>query len=154
MAPFSPRVFLVSLTPSEVRWQCSDMSLFRTPQVVLFTRDIDRASAFYHALGFEEVFRTPLTGTPIHVDFALDCYRIGLATEASTRDDHELDPVAVARAARGRVLLDGRNCMPGDDWREAGWTYRALGRGAPERPAGRGDRSVGRVADRPGLVTA
>ena len=103
MAPFSPRVFLVSLTPSEVRWQCSDMSLFRTPQVVLFTRDIDRASAFYHALGFEEVFRTPLAGTPIHVDFALDGYRIGLATEASTRDDHGLTPVAVGQ--RAAVIL-------------------------------------------------
>lgn len=42
----------------------------------------------------------------------------------------ELDPAAVSGVARGRVLLDGRNCMPGDRWREAGWTYRALGRGA------------------------
>ncbi|MGW8593463.1 UDP-glucose dehydrogenase family protein [Dietzia sp. NPDC055877] len=41
----------------------------------------------------------------------------------------ELDPAEVARVARGRVLLDGRNCMPGERWREAGWTYRALGRG-------------------------
>ena len=79
------------------------MSLFRTPQVVLFTRDIDRASAFYQALGFEEVFRTPLTGTPIHVDFALEGYRIGLATEASTRDDHGLAPVAEGQ--RAAVIL-------------------------------------------------
>jgi catechol 2,3-dioxygenase-like lactoylglutathione lyase family enzyme len=91
------------LTPSEAHWQCSDMSLFRTPQIVLFTQDIDRASAFYQALGFEEVFRTPLTGTPIHVDFALDGYRIGLATEASTRDDHGLDPVAAGQ--RAAVIL-------------------------------------------------
>ncbi|MFN3602490.1 MAG: UDP binding domain-containing protein, partial [Dietzia sp.] len=41
----------------------------------------------------------------------------------------ELDPVAVTRVARGRILLDGRNCMPADSWRAAGWTYRALGRG-------------------------
>ena len=41
----------------------------------------------------------------------------------------ELDPAEVARVARGRVLLDGRNCMPGERWREAGWTDRALGRG-------------------------
>lgn len=41
----------------------------------------------------------------------------------------ELDPAAVTRVARGRILLDGRNCMPADRWREVGWTYRALGRG-------------------------
>jgi catechol 2,3-dioxygenase-like lactoylglutathione lyase family enzyme len=65
------------------------MTVFRTPQVVLFTRDIDRAAEFYRGLGFDEVFRTPWTGTPIHVDLVLDEYRIGLATETSTRDDHE-----------------------------------------------------------------
>ncbi|MFL0578957.1 UDP-glucose dehydrogenase family protein [Dietzia sp. 179-F 9C3 NHS] len=47
----------------------------------------------------------------------------------------ELDPAAVAAVARGRVLLDGRNCMPGERWTAAGWTYRALGRGVPEVPA-------------------
>lgn len=49
----------------------------------------------------------------------------------------ELDPVAVRAVARGRILLDGRNCMPGDQWREAGWTYRALGRGIPVQPGTR-----------------
>ncbi|MFE1083251.1 MULTISPECIES: VOC family protein [Brevibacterium] len=70
------------------------MTLFRTPQIVLFTRDIDRATNFYRRLGFEEAFRTPRVGTPIHVDLTLDGYRIGLATETSTRNDHCLDPVA------------------------------------------------------------
>ncbi len=42
----------------------------------------------------------------------------------------ELDPLAVTEVARGRVLLDGRNCMPAERWRAAGWKYRALGRGA------------------------
>ncbi|MBB1034408.1 UDP-glucose/GDP-mannose dehydrogenase family protein [Dietzia sp. CQ4] len=41
----------------------------------------------------------------------------------------ELDPAAVTAVARGRIMLDGRNCMPADAWRAAGWTYRALGRG-------------------------
>ncbi|WP_334123134.1 hypothetical protein [Glutamicibacter sp.] len=35
------------------------MGHFRTPQVVLFTRDIDRTVSFYGALGFDEAFRTP-----------------------------------------------------------------------------------------------
>lgn len=79
------------------------MGHFRTPQVVLFTRDIDRATAFYGALGFREVFRTPEAGTPIHVDLALDGYRLGLATESSTRKDHGLSPVADGQ--RAAVIL-------------------------------------------------
>ncbi|MFJ5872507.1 UDP-glucose dehydrogenase family protein [Dietzia maris] len=39
-----------------------------------------------------------------------------------------IDPAAVTAVARGRTLLDGRNCMPAQQWREAGWNYRALGR--------------------------
>ncbi|WP_313812740.1 VOC family protein [Glutamicibacter sp.] len=79
------------------------MAKFRTPQIVLFTRDIDRAAAFYVSLGFSEVFRTPKSGTPIHIDLVLDGYRIGLATEVSTRDDHGLAPVAVGQ--RAAVIL-------------------------------------------------
>ena len=79
------------------------MDLFRTPQIVLFTRDIERAAEFYHALGFEEAFRTPRTGTPIHIDLVLDGYRIGLATETSTREDHGLHPVGEGQ--RAAVIL-------------------------------------------------
>ncbi|SDS21805.1 VOC family protein [Microlunatus soli] len=79
------------------------MVRYRTPQIVLFTRDIDRSTAFYRAIGFDEVFRTPTEGTPIHVDLALDGYRLGLASEASTRDDHGLDPVA--NGQRAAVIL-------------------------------------------------
>lgn len=79
------------------------MDLFRSPQIVLFTRDINRAVAFYSALGFEEAFRTPRSGTPIHVDLVLDGYRLGLATETSTREDHGLDPVADGQ--RAAVIL-------------------------------------------------
>lgn len=79
------------------------MTGFRDPQVVLFTRDIERAAAFYRGAGFTEKFRTPATGTPIHVDLMLDGYRLGLATESSTRDDHGLDPVA--HGQRAAVIL-------------------------------------------------
>ncbi|WP_159449291.1 glyoxalase/bleomycin resistance/extradiol dioxygenase family protein [Demequina sp. NBRC 110051] len=79
------------------------MDLFRAPQIVLFTRDINRAVTFYVALGFEEAFRTPTTGTPIHVDLVLDGYRIGLATETSTREDHGLNPIADGQ--RAAVIL-------------------------------------------------
>lgn len=75
------------------------MATFREPQVVLFSPDVTRAAAFYASLGFEEVFRTPTTGEPIHVDLALDAYRIGIASVASTREDHGLDPVASGQRA-------------------------------------------------------
>lgn len=40
----------------------------------------------------------------------------------------ELDPAEVAGWARGRVVVDGRNCLDASDWRSAGWTYAGLGR--------------------------
>lgn len=40
----------------------------------------------------------------------------------------ELDPVEVASWARGRVVVDGRNCLDASQWRSAGWTYAGLGR--------------------------
>lgn len=77
--------------------------MFRSPQVILFCKDVARSSRFYQSLGFVEVFRTPGQGSPIHVDLVLDGYRIGLASEASTRDDHGLDPVVTGQ--RAAVIL-------------------------------------------------
>lgn len=79
------------------------MSIFKTPQIVLFSKDLSRTAEFYKELGFEEVFRTPSEGTPIHVDLVLDGYRIGLASEVSTRDDHGLVPVVDGQ--RAAVIL-------------------------------------------------
>jgi catechol 2,3-dioxygenase-like lactoylglutathione lyase family enzyme len=60
--------------------------------VVLFSKNLSRTAEFYKELGFEEAFRTPSEGPPIHVDLVLDGYRIGLASEDSTRNDHGLVP--------------------------------------------------------------
>jgi catechol 2,3-dioxygenase-like lactoylglutathione lyase family enzyme len=79
------------------------MADFRTPQIVLFSRDLERTTAFYTALGFTEVFRTPADGEPIHVDLVLDGYRLGFASETSTREDHGLDPVVSGQ--RAAVIL-------------------------------------------------
>lgn len=76
---------------------------FRTPQVILFSEDLPRAAAFYENLGFTETFRTSETGEAIHVDLTLDEYKIGLASVASTRDDHGLDPVPTGQ--RAAVIL-------------------------------------------------
>lgn len=60
---------------------------------MLFSRDVERAAAFWARLGFRETFRVPEDGAPIHVDLELDGYRLGLASVDSTRDDHGLEPV-------------------------------------------------------------
>jgi glyoxylase I family protein len=75
------------------------MSIFRTPQVILFSDDLPRAVAFYVRLGFTETFRVPIHGQLIHVDLALDGYKIGIASAASTRNDHGLEPIAEGQRA-------------------------------------------------------
>ena len=77
--------------------------MFRRPQVILFSSNLPRAVAFYTSLGFGETFRVPVDGDPIHVDLALDGYTIGIASVASTRDDHGLNPVAEGQ--RAAVIL-------------------------------------------------
>ncbi|WP_343968184.1 VOC family protein [Kribbella koreensis] len=71
--------------------------------MILFSQDLPRAAAFYARLGFTETFRVPTEGEPIHLDLALDGYKIGIASVASTRDDHGLDPVPEGQ--RAAVIL-------------------------------------------------
>ena len=40
----------------------------------------------------------------------------------------QIDPVAVAERVAVRHVVDGRNALDAAAWRQAGWTYRALGR--------------------------
>ena len=44
------------------------------------------------------------------------------------REFRELDPAELGEAVSQRHILDGRNALDPALWREAGWTYRALGR--------------------------
>lgn len=74
-------------------------AMFHNPQVVLFANDVSRLADFYLGLGFDETFRVPAEGEPIHVDVELDGYRIGIASVESTRDDHGLSPVAAGQRA-------------------------------------------------------
>lgn len=79
------------------------MPTFRSPQVILFSENLPRAVAFYTSLGFVETFRTPTDGEPIHVDLALDGYKVGIASVASSRADHGLDPIP--HGQRAAVIL-------------------------------------------------
>ena len=40
----------------------------------------------------------------------------------------EIDPVELGEVVAQRNIVDGRNCLDVEAWREAGWTYRGLGR--------------------------
>ncbi|MCX5382064.1 UDP-glucose/GDP-mannose dehydrogenase family protein [Streptomyces sp. NBC_00083] len=44
------------------------------------------------------------------------------------REFRDLDPAVLAGAAASRIILDGRNALDPATWRDAGWTYRAMGR--------------------------
>lgn len=79
------------------------MTTFRAPQVILFSGDLPRTAAFYTRLGFIETFRVPTEGEPIHLDLVLAGYKIGIASAASTREDHGLDPIAEGQ--RAAVIL-------------------------------------------------
>lgn len=72
---------------------------FREPWVILFSADAERASAFYHSLGFREVFRVPTDGEPIQVDLELDGYRLGFASIGSARTHHGVGPKAIRTLA-------------------------------------------------------
>ena len=66
--------------------------MFRTPMINLYSRDLPRARAFYASLGFNETFRTPETGDPIHVELTLDGFTLGIATVETAMRDHGLSP--------------------------------------------------------------
>jgi catechol 2,3-dioxygenase-like lactoylglutathione lyase family enzyme len=86
--------------------------MFRTPQVILFSEDLMRAVAFYSSLGFTETFRVPTNGDPIHVDLILNGYKIGIASVASTRDGHGLDPIPEGQRAAVILWTDRMDRRP------------------------------------------
>jgi hypothetical protein len=51
-----------------------------------------RLANFYMGLGFRETFRTPESGTPVHVEVTLDGFTLGIAAVAAAMADHGLNP--------------------------------------------------------------
>jgi catechol 2,3-dioxygenase-like lactoylglutathione lyase family enzyme len=68
------------------------MPSFRSPQINLYSRDLSRAAKFYLGLGFEETFRTPAVGSPVHIELKLDGFKLGIATVEAAQEDHGLPP--------------------------------------------------------------
>jgi catechol 2,3-dioxygenase-like lactoylglutathione lyase family enzyme len=78
--------------------------MFSTPQVNVYSEDVVRSVGFYLGLGFEETFRTPREGTPIHVELELDGFKVGIAAVASAVADHGLE-LDLSNPGRGVELL-------------------------------------------------
>ncbi len=78
--------------------------MFSTPQVNIYSEDVGRAVEFYRGFGFEETFRTPREGEPIHVELVLDGFKLGIAAATSAAADHGLD-LDLSRPGRGMEIL-------------------------------------------------
>ncbi|QGV80281.1 UDP-glucose dehydrogenase family protein [Streptomyces ficellus] len=68
--------------------------------------------------------------TLAYADTALDAVRGADVVLHLTEwnEFRELDPAVLGEVAASRVILDGRNALDAERWREAGWTFRAMGR--------------------------
>jgi catechol 2,3-dioxygenase-like lactoylglutathione lyase family enzyme len=75
------------------------VSVLSSPQINLYSHDVGRMVAFYTGLGFEERFRTPRDGEPVHVELALDGFIVGIAAVAAAVADHGLRPDLGGRPA-------------------------------------------------------
>lgn len=78
---------------------------------------IDNARALHPQLGYTR-----------ERDEALrDADAVVIVTEWDEYRRH-LSPAHAGALVRGRIVVDGRNCLDADAWRAAGWTYRGMGR--------------------------
>lgn len=78
--------------------------MFSTPQVNIYSDDVGRSVTFYHGFGFEETFRTPRDGAPIHVELTLEGFTVGIAAVSSAVADHGLD-LDLSKPGRGMELV-------------------------------------------------
>lgn len=66
--------------------------MFVSPMLNLYTTDIEAGTTFYRdLLGFVETFRSPLEGTPSHVELRLDNFTLGLGTVEAARVVHGVE---------------------------------------------------------------
>jgi len=78
--------------------------VFSAPQVNIYSADVVRSVGFYRSLGFEETFRTPSEGVPIHVELVLDGFKVGIASVDSAVADHGL-PLDLTQPGRGMEIV-------------------------------------------------
>jgi uncharacterized glyoxalase superfamily protein PhnB len=80
--------------------------MFTELQINLYVDDVERALAFYAAIGAEESFRTPTDGVPVHVEVRLAGVTLGLASVDAARQDHGLDVSSAGNAAELGLWTD------------------------------------------------
>jgi catechol 2,3-dioxygenase-like lactoylglutathione lyase family enzyme len=68
------------------------MPTFKDPMINLYSRDLAGAVAFYSELGFVEIFRTPASGEPVHIELTKDGFTLGIATLEAAKEQHGLQP--------------------------------------------------------------
>jgi hypothetical protein len=71
--------------------------MFQTPSINIYSRDVMRLVRFYKDIGFRETFRTPKEGEPVHVEMALNQFKIGIASVDAAIADHGLRPNLAGR---------------------------------------------------------
>ncbi len=67
-----------------------------------------------------------LTVTDDHLEASRDADAIVVATEWAVFS--EQDPAEIAQLTKGRLVIDGRNCLDREAWKKAGFHYRGMGR--------------------------
>ena len=98
----------------------------------------DNARRLFPTLDYADTVEEALTDAEVVI----------VATEWS--EFRELDPVAARECVARPVVLDGRNCLPAEEWVAAGWSYRGLGRSVGRGLQGGPQVSVG-VGNEAGL---
>lgn len=65
---------------------------FETPQINLYVEDVDVSKAFYEKLGFKLKFTAEMDGTPVHYEFLMDGFTLGVASKKAARNVHGMSP--------------------------------------------------------------
>src|SRR5260370_25334859 len=80
------------LPPAPQEKKEGTMPTFKDPMINLYSRDLAGAVAFYSELGFVEIFRTPASGEPVHIELTKDGFTLGIATLEAAKEQHGLRP--------------------------------------------------------------
>ena len=94
----------------------AQMQLQGAQVVVTDPRAIDNAAKKWPDLTFAQTVEDAVRGAEV----------VLLLTE--WKEYVALDPAELLPHVASARIVDGRNCLDPERWRDAGWTYRALGR--------------------------
>jgi lactoylglutathione lyase len=73
------------------------VSSFRNGQMNIYSHDVARLAGFYEQLGFQETFRTPEHGMPIHLELGLGQFKLGVDSVEAAFADLGLSPNLAGR---------------------------------------------------------